>query len=289
MSIEPFYKNKDWLFEEYFTKFRSTTNLADEFGITYNTIIYWLKKFGFKPRTKSEALSGEHNPMFGKEVSEETREKISKSGLGRNVSPETRKKISKGNAGQSKSKEHKEKLSAKALIRYLVKENHPMYGKKNSWGKHTPEALKKISDSKTGSKHHMWGCFGALNPMYGLRGPEHPAWVENKKNTLYENIRHLPEYYKWRLDVMLRDNLTCQICNRRGYVEAHHLYPFALIIHKESIKTTTDAMNSKTLWDINNGQTLCEDCHRKTNSYATRLKKLQELYPNNIDYYYSIQ
>jgi hypothetical protein len=289
MSIEPLYKNKDWLFEEYYTKFRSTTNIADEYRISYNTVLYWLKKFGFKPRTKSEALSGEHNPAFDKEVSEETRKRISKSGIGRVVTAETREKISKGNSGQSKTEEHKGKLSAKALIRYANKENHPMFGKKNSWGKHTPEALKKISESKTGSNHPMYGCTGPLNPMYGLRGPEHPAWVENKKNTLYESIRHLPEYYKWRLDVMLRDKLVCQVCCKQGYVEAHHLYPFALIIHNEAIKTTMEAVSSKNLWDIDNGQSLCESCHRKTNSYAIRLKKLQELYPNDIDYYYSIQ
>ena len=63
-------------------------------------------------------------------------------------------------------------------------------------------------------------------------------------------IRRSSEYQKWRKAVFKRDNYICQECLKKGnYLEAHHIKPFA---------------NYPDLrFEIENGLTLCKDCHKK--------------------------
>lgn len=89
--------------------------------------------------------------------------------------------------------------------------------------------------------------------------------------SLYKLIRGMPEYNEWRLQVFGRDNFTCQECNGRGcYLEAHHIKPFNKIIKEYNMKTITDARLCQELWDLNNGITLCKECHMKTNNYKNK-------------------
>ena len=67
------YWNRDWLFTEYVTKGRSAGNIATEFGVTENNILYWLLKLGIPRRSMKEIRKAKHwgaegvrNPMYGK-------------------------------------------------------------------------------------------------------------------------------------------------------------------------------------------------------------------------------
>lgn len=69
---EKFYQDKKWLFEQYVTKQRTTTEIAEDFDVTPRTIVYWLRKHNIQTRTISEtrkikfwSLSGEINGMYG--------------------------------------------------------------------------------------------------------------------------------------------------------------------------------------------------------------------------------
>ena len=80
-------------------------------------------------------------------------------------------------------------------------------------------------------------------------------------------IRALHESKEWRSNVFKRDNWTCQTCRNRGNIlEAHHIKPFAKIIRDSNIKTIEAAIACQELWAIENGVTLCEDCHDLTRS-----------------------
>ena len=66
-------------------------------------------------------------------------------------------------------------------------------------------------------------------------------------------VRQSPAYKNWRAAVFERDDYTCQMCNvRGGYLEAHHIIP------------VRDHKNDLVMWDIDNGATLCKDCHEST-------------------------
>ena len=68
------YWDREWLNEEYTLKQRSAAEIAREFGITENALLFWLHKHQIPRRTLVEAcrvrpqhdVSGEKNPMWGR-------------------------------------------------------------------------------------------------------------------------------------------------------------------------------------------------------------------------------
>ena len=104
----------------------------------------------------------------------------------------------------------------------------------------TEEYKMKQSISKTGKK----------NGMYGVRGEKSPRW--NNNLTDYERVvgRKTIKDTIWREKVYEKDNYTCVVCgdNRGGNLNAHHLYSHNRYIDKR--------------YDVNNGVTLCEACHK---------------------------
>lgn len=89
-----------------------------------------------------------------------------------------------------------------------------------------------------------------------LRGHLHPNWqggISNKN----EAIRKSRAYKTWRQSVFERDNYTCLHCQQRGVrLHADHIKPFAFYPDLR--------------FDLSNGQTLCEGCHRKTDTYGRK-------------------
>jgi len=96
-------------------------------------------------------------------------------------------------------------------------------------------------------------------------------------------IRTLPQYQKWRSGVYKRDRYTCQMCFSQGKsnLHAHHIIYFSSILKNNHVTTLDDAKFCKDLWDIGNGITLCDDCHRYTHK---RAKKEKVPYANVMNY-----
>lgn len=92
--------------------------------------------------------------------------------------------------------------------------------------------------------------FGELNPYVG------------GNSNLNTAIRRSKEYRSWRFAVYDRDSHKCQECplDKRG-TTAHHIVFLSSILHKYSITTMDEALSCPALWDIDNGVTLCEECH----------------------------
>ena len=79
---------------------------------------------------------------------------------------------------------------------------------------------------------------------------------------LNDQIRHCEQYSNWRTQIFGRDNFTCRECGQRGsWLEAHHIKEFAKILKENNITTFEAALNCSELWDLDNGITLCKQCH----------------------------
>lgn len=65
--------------------------------------------------------------------------------------------------------------------------------------------------------------------------------------------RNSTEYTQWRKAVFERDGFVCQACGKRGgKLNAHHRKPWAKFLALR--------------YDVENGITLCEPCHKKEHS-----------------------
>lgn len=114
--------------------------------------------------------------------------------------------------------------------------------------KMSPEHIKKMT---TGLKKYQ-------------SGENHWNWKGGITSRL-KTWRYKSEYSKWRKAVFERDNYTCQMCKQRGgKLNVDHIIPWAKIINEKL---------DDIIWKIDNGRTLCVECHRKTDSYAKRFTK----------------
>ena len=181
--------------------------------------------------------------------SEETKRKISESQkgpkgfwYGKKQSPESIAKrvansVGKGTYGMKFTEEHKKKLSEARMG-------------KEPWNKGkqlSDEIREKLSAAHMGQvpwnkgKHHV--------AVIGEKNPNWKGGVSNENNKIRASI----EYSQWRKLVFERDNFNCQECNQHGgNLHAHHIKPFS------------DYPDDR--FNIENGQTLCEACHRKVHT-----------------------
>lgn len=171
-------------------------------------------------------------------VSSETRRKLSEKHKGHPITQETRDKISVAQKGRSKpnllghlvSEETRKKISAK------------LTGNTNGKGTRSEISRRKMSEkAKARGENHNWFVDG--------RGDERAA---ERKASFWKF-----DYRMWREAVFFRDNYTCQTCGARGgRLQADHILQW---------KNHPDKR-----FDLSNGRTLCESCHKLTPTYGRR-------------------
>lgn len=108
----------------------------------------------------------------------------------------------------------------------------------------TEEHRRRISEAKKGDKTNLWK--GGLTSI-------------NKK------IRTSLEYRLWRESVFKRDNWTCVWCGIRGEKGVGK----RIVLNADHIKTF--AQYPELRFAIDNGRTLCVDCHKKTDTYGKNI------------------
>jgi 5-methylcytosine-specific restriction endonuclease McrA len=75
-------------------------------------------------------------------------------------------------------------------------------------------------------------------------------------SSLRTKIYHTFEYQNWRNAVFERDNYTCVFCGEKDKT-----------LNADHIKSWENYPELR--FDVNNGRTLCESCHRLTNDYGS--------------------
>ena len=96
-------------------------------------------------------------------------------------------------------------------------------------------------------------CFGDF-----YSGKRHQNWIEDrsKLKDRHKTIRESKKMIVWRSKIYKRDNWTCQLCGARSKPKRQ------VILNAHHIKKFNDYPELR--FDINNGVTLCEECHSST-------------------------
>ena len=182
----------------------------------------------------NKGLKGKQT-AWNKGLTKETDERVKQYGekqQGKHLPEEQIKKLSEINKGNTYR-----------LGSTLTDETKRKIGKGNTGKKHSKEWKKKRSESQIGEKCYNWQ--GGITPFH-------------------QSIRTNYIYRQWRDDIFTRDNFTCNICGGRGcYLHAHHIKSFSSIMRYYEITTLEEALECSELWNINNGITLCKECHKK--------------------------
>lgn len=113
---------------------------------------------------------------------------------------------------------------------------------------------RKYCSKRCMGEHRKILYLGILNPHF----KDGRAYIGKK-------MRRLSRYLKWRKDIFARDNYICQMCYKqfdKKYLEVHHIKRLWQLL-RDYPKKDID-YNDEYFYEMDNGQTLCKKCHKKT-------------------------
>jgi hypothetical protein len=97
---------------------------------------------------------------------------------------------------------------------------------------------------------------------------------------LKPRIRNTTEYLKWRIAILKRDNFKCQVCtasikdNKGLRLEVHHAKTFNDIFTENNITSMKQALECNEIWSLDNGISLCYNCHKYIEKIRIELKNM---------------
>ena len=94
---------------------------------------------------------------------------------------------------------------------------------------------------------------GENNPMYGVIGENSPRWNPDRTHEQRVAERKTGKDREWKVAVFIRDSRICKCCGiEKKKIVAHHINSYD--VYKED------------RYNIDNGITLCETCHKEFHS-----------------------
>lgn len=161
-----------------------------------------------------------------------------------------RQKISLANKGKQRTTEQRYRIS-EGLRNHGVK---PPLRQGCHWSEQSREQWSLKQKGKVGHPQPI-SVRQKLSEFF--RGERNPHW-QGGLTSLTEAIRHTLEYRLWRTKVFERDSYTCRVCHwRGGRLQPHHIKAFA---HYPELR-----------FNVDNGITLCSDCHKDTDNFGGRV------------------
>jgi hypothetical protein len=190
-------------------------------------------------------------------------------------SEETRKKISETIKKYKKTIEHQTRITKALKGRIMPDGFYKRLGDKLRGRKHPTASIKlkgrHLSPKtefqkggislnkgrKTSPETRLKQRLARLGRFSGIFSPSWKGGITPKNLAL----RTSDKFKQWRRDIFIRDKFTCRKCGlSHTYITAHHIKSFAY--------------HPDLRFDINNGITLCKECHKETDNYAGRAKKI---------------
>lgn len=210
-----------------------------------------------KGQFKKGERSGEKNPFFGRVHTDKTRKRMKEAWEKRRLTPtseETRKKMSVARKGRKFTEEHKRKLGEARKRWSFTEETKEKIRKTLTGRKLSSEHVEKIRFSSSGRKHTEETRKKMSKAAFNLtEGKNNGTWTKKDSRRFKKTL----EYRLWREAVFRRDDSSCKKCGAKEKIEAHHIKPFKY--HPE-LRTV-----------VENGETLCHGCHKKTDTYGRRI------------------
>ena len=124
----------------------------------------------------------------------------------------------------------------------------------------TKEKIRKKLLGKKLSPEHRLKVIKTLNSYSGNRNNNWKGGITPINKAKSNKLRDTKEMTWWRNAVLKRDKYTCVWCGAKENLHVDHIAPFALY---PELRTSVD-----------NGRTLCVECHRKTETYGNKKPKI---------------
>lgn len=87
-----------------------------------------------------------------------------------------------------------------------------------------------------------------------------------------KRLRSCQKYKDWCRKIYERDGFKCTKCGSKKNMQTHHIIPFSVIYEECKLMGIKDF---SPIFDVDNGETICEDCHKKTDSYMVGTKIIE--------------
>ena len=118
-----------------------------------------------------------------------------------------------------------------------------------------------LSKSHIGKPTHRWTEEQRRKLSQKRMGAGSPNW-KGGISAINERIRKSVNFKLWREAVFKRDNFTCVWCGIKGQKGLGR----RVVLHPDHIKPFCDYPELR--FAIDNGRTLCIDCHKKTDTFG---------------------
>jgi micrococcal nuclease len=277
--VKKLYHNSQWLTDHYCDKKWSQLQIAKYCDVTQSTISKWLIKLNIETRSFSE---GKCNSKNGSWVDSPYKEYTTLYKLyveEKRSIPEIAELSKHSNSTISRWLRNtgiKIRNGANKITKPRTGEDNP------NWKGGIDIICPTCGRTKSRTSEQCFSCY------HDFRRKKCEERLENNQLSvpISKNLRLLIK--PWKLQVLERDNYQCVSCGNANKLYAHHIVPFSIIRDQlimeygqfidYNFSTSSNRQkfldmvkDDKRLWDIENGITLCNDCH---NGEHARLKSM---------------